>query len=269
MSSTVLTSLGGYRSPGSDMGTAGGPSGPGPPARDSSPRVRVDVDVVDGPGAAVVLGIEDDLHCGALAGVPQPEDLGEGERLGRRPARAGRDRTHDRLVGGTVADPPAQCDVEHAPGSARALGEEPERGVIGAHAELRRDHTAGRGDGERLRVRGATHLVRLVAGHDRRAGERPSAGAGLEGAVRDQAVVRAVTEGVEGLGDRRGRAGRLRGRWYADQRHDGRTGERRQPAAPWVLRSVDNGQVETSVSDPAKTRVSPYPSAAGPSARDP
>ena len=136
---------------------------PRPPAISSAPRVRIDVDVVDRPGSAVVLRIEDDLHRADWSAFHSPSDLLSEmarRRLPRRcPCRA--TRRSSRSSGRRTT--PAQLDVEHAPRAARAAREEPERRMVDVHAERRRDRLAGRLDRERLRIARSMDLVRLVA----------------------------------------------------------------------------------------------------------
>ena len=130
--------------------------------------------------------------------------------------------------------------------------------AVGRTAEVdahrRRDGGAARVDGQRLRVAGAAHRPRLVAGGHRCPRQRPAAGAGLEAAVGHEAVVIGVAEGLEGLGRRRRRARRLRGGGHDEDRDGAQQGGEpgAQPSRSKYIRQVRDPLVHVN---PRSARV--------------
>ena len=93
---SLLSSRACHRSLGA-MSVADGPAAPG--HRPQSPRVGIDVDVVDRPGASVVLGVEDELDAEVLVAVPQRQHAARGSaRASAASAVPVADRADDGLV---------------------------------------------------------------------------------------------------------------------------------------------------------------------------
>src|SRR3954451_12251332 len=89
-------------------------TGPRSRRRRLGPLVGVDVDVVDGPASAEVLGVEHELGAHRLAALPERQSRREREGGRRRPGAVARaaEGSHGRLIDPTAGLLPAQLHGE-------------------------------------------------------------------------------------------------------------------------------------------------------------